>query len=148
MTQSLYLQGASIKTLEAGIDGQVTAVKLEDGSLIEADTVMQFHYSWTIIVILVQGGLLVCYLFTGQLFLYVSLHGWKHVHFSFHFQVVIGIGAKPAVSPFESVGLNSTVGGIQVIISSQAQYFLFNFRVLTSNTICGIYKKSKYLATS
>lgn len=29
-------------------------------------------------------------------------------------QVVIGIGAKPAVSPFESVGLSSTVGGIQV----------------------------------
>jgi hypothetical protein len=26
----------------------------------------------------------------------------------------VGIGAKPAVSPFESVGLNSTVGGIQV----------------------------------
>ncbi|KAL1827107.1 hypothetical protein ACET3Z_005519 [Daucus carota] len=61
-----FVKGASIKTLEAGIDGQVTAVKLEDGSLIEADT------------------------------------------------VVIGIGAKPAVSPFESVGLNSTVGGIQV----------------------------------
>lgn len=30
------------------------------------------------------------------------------------FQVVIGIGAKPAVGPFEQVGLNSTVGGIQV----------------------------------
>ncbi|KAL4019116.1 hypothetical protein IC575_022755 [Cucumis melo] len=28
--------------------------------------------------------------------------------------VVIGIGAKPAVGPFEQVGLNSTVGGIQV----------------------------------
>lgn len=34
------------------------------------------------------------------------------------YQIVIGIGAKPAVSPFESVGLNSTVGGIQVIISA------------------------------
>lgn len=29
-------------------------------------------------------------------------------------QVVIGIGAKPAVTPFESVGLNNTLGGIQV----------------------------------
>lgn len=29
-------------------------------------------------------------------------------------QVIIGIGAKPAVSPFESVGLNTSVGGIQV----------------------------------
>lgn len=28
--------------------------------------------------------------------------------------VVVGIGAKPAVSPFEAIGLNSTVGGIQV----------------------------------
>ncbi|KAL8503439.1 hypothetical protein ACS0TY_022255 [Phlomoides rotata] len=28
--------------------------------------------------------------------------------------VVIGIGAKPAVGPFEGVGLNSTVGGIEV----------------------------------
>ncbi|XP_031131266.1 monodehydroascorbate reductase, chloroplastic/mitochondrial [Ipomoea triloba] len=28
--------------------------------------------------------------------------------------VVVGIGAKPAVSPFEIVGLNNTVGGIQV----------------------------------
>ncbi|XP_047972913.1 monodehydroascorbate reductase, chloroplastic/mitochondrial [Salvia hispanica] len=28
--------------------------------------------------------------------------------------VVIGIGAKPAVGPFESIGLNSSVGGIQV----------------------------------
>jgi len=29
-------------------------------------------------------------------------------------QVVIGIGAKPAVGPFEKVGVNTTVGGIQV----------------------------------
>lgn len=28
--------------------------------------------------------------------------------------VIVGIGAKPAVSPFESVGLSNTVGGIQV----------------------------------
>ncbi|KAE8055397.1 hypothetical protein FH972_012237 [Carpinus fangiana] len=61
-----FLKGASIKNLEAGSDGRVTAVKLEDGSNIEADT------------------------------------------------VIIGIGAKPAVSPFESVGLNTSVGGIQV----------------------------------
>lgn len=61
-----FLKGASIKNLEAGSDGHVTAVKLEDGSNIEADT------------------------------------------------VIIGIGAKPAVSPFESVGLNTSVGGIQV----------------------------------
>jgi len=34
--------------------------------------------------------------------------------FSFWSQVIIGIGAKPAVSPFERVGLNTDVGGIQV----------------------------------
>ncbi|KAJ6797279.1 monodehydroascorbate reductase 5, mitochondrial isoform X1 [Iris pallida] len=28
--------------------------------------------------------------------------------------VIVGIGAKPVVSPFETVGLNTTVGGIQV----------------------------------
>ncbi|XP_022157151.1 monodehydroascorbate reductase 5, mitochondrial [Momordica charantia] len=61
-----FLKGASIKHLEAGANGCVTSVKLEDGSSIEADT------------------------------------------------VVIGIGAKPAVGPFERVGLNSSVGGIQV----------------------------------
>lgn len=33
-------------------------------------------------------------------------------------QVVIGIGAKPAVGPFERIGLNSTVGGIQVRMNS------------------------------
>lgn len=31
-----------------------------------------------------------------------------------NFQVIIGIGAKPAVGPFERVGLNTDVGGIQV----------------------------------
>ncbi|KAJ0048037.1 hypothetical protein Pint_15098 [Pistacia integerrima] len=61
-----FLKGASIKNLEAGSDGRVAAVKLEDGSTIDADT------------------------------------------------IIIGIGAKPAVSPFERVGLNSAVGGIQV----------------------------------
>ncbi|OWM85289.1 hypothetical protein CDL15_Pgr028076 [Punica granatum] len=61
-----FMKGASIKTLEAGSDGRVSAVKLGDGSIVEADT------------------------------------------------VVIGIGAKPAVSPFEAVGLNTSVGGIQV----------------------------------
>ncbi|XP_061337811.1 monodehydroascorbate reductase, chloroplastic/mitochondrial [Gastrolobium bilobum] len=60
------LKGASIKNLEAGSNGQVAAVKLGDGSIVEADT------------------------------------------------VIIGIGAKPAVSPFEGVGLNTDVGGIQV----------------------------------
>lgn len=61
-----FLKGASIKNLEAGVDGRVTYVKLDDGSTLEADT------------------------------------------------VIIGIGAKPAVSPFERVGLESSVGGIQV----------------------------------
>ncbi|XP_030474939.2 monodehydroascorbate reductase, chloroplastic/mitochondrial [Syzygium oleosum] len=61
-----FKKGASIKHLEAGSDGRVCSVKLEDGSTIEADT------------------------------------------------VVIGIGAKPAVGPFERVGLNTSVGGIQV----------------------------------
>ncbi|KAK6137392.1 hypothetical protein DH2020_028864 [Rehmannia glutinosa] len=61
-----FVKGASIKNLEAGSDGRVVGVKLEDGSIIEADT------------------------------------------------VVVGIGAKPAVGPFENVGLSKTVGGIQV----------------------------------
>lgn len=61
-----FVKGASIKNIEAGSDGHVTAVKLENGSTIEADT------------------------------------------------IIIGIGAKPAVSPFERVGINTTVGGIQV----------------------------------
>lgn len=61
-----FIKGAKIKNLDAGSDGRVAAVKLEDGSTIDADT------------------------------------------------VVIGIGAKPAVGPFEKVGLNTTVGGIQV----------------------------------
>ncbi|KAK6158225.1 hypothetical protein DH2020_005539 [Rehmannia glutinosa] len=60
-----FVKGASIKNLEAGSDGRVVGVKLEDGSIIEADT------------------------------------------------VVVGIGAKPAVGPFENVGLSKTVGGIQ-----------------------------------
>jgi hypothetical protein len=29
-------------------------------------------------------------------------------------QVIVGIGAKPAVSPFEAVGINNEVGGIEV----------------------------------
>ncbi|GMY30407.1 monodehydroascorbate reductase, chloroplastic/mitochondrial [Fagus crenata] len=61
-----FLKGVSIKNLETGSGGSVAAVKLEDGSTIEADT------------------------------------------------VIIGIGAKPAVGPFERLGLKSTVGGIQV----------------------------------
>ena len=31
-------------------------------------------------------------------------------------QIVIGIGAKPAIGPFEKVGLDTTVGGIQVSV--------------------------------
>ncbi|KDP25386.1 hypothetical protein JCGZ_20542 [Jatropha curcas] len=61
-----FLKGTAIKNLEAGSDGRVTSVRLGDGSIIEADT------------------------------------------------VIIGIGAKPVVSPFEKVGLNTTIGGIQV----------------------------------
>ncbi|KAL7183089.1 hypothetical protein ACSBR1_041715 [Camellia fascicularis] len=61
-----FLKGVSIKNLEVGSDGRVAAVKLENGTTIEADT------------------------------------------------IVIGIGAKPAVSPFETLPLNTTVGGIQV----------------------------------
>ncbi|XVF13066.1 hypothetical protein REPUB_Repub08aG0175700 [Reevesia pubescens] len=68
-----FLKGASIKNLEAGSDGQVAAVKLGDGSTIEAD-MWPFHHS--------------------------ADSYWY--------------GAKPAVSPFEVVGLNNTVGGIQV----------------------------------
>ncbi|KAI9108367.1 hypothetical protein K1719_020558 [Acacia pycnantha] len=60
------LKGASIKNLEADSNGHVTAVKLGDGSTIDADT------------------------------------------------VIVGIGAKPVVGPFERVGLNKDVGGIQV----------------------------------
>ncbi|KAI4310346.1 hypothetical protein MLD38_035330 [Melastoma candidum] len=61
-----FVKGLSIKNLEAGSDGRVSAVKLEDGSLLEADT------------------------------------------------VVVGIGAKPAISPFEMLETNPKVGGIQV----------------------------------
>ncbi|CAN6485216.1 unnamed protein product [Victoria cruziana] len=61
-----FLKNKSINKLEAGIDGKVASVKLDDGSTIDADT------------------------------------------------VIVGIGAKPAVSPFEMVGLNNKVGGIQV----------------------------------
>ncbi|KAI7994596.1 hypothetical protein LOK49_LG11G02689 [Camellia lanceoleosa] len=61
-----FLKGVSIKNLEVGSDRRVAAVKLENGTTIEADT------------------------------------------------IVIGIGAKPAVSPFERLPLNTTVGGIQV----------------------------------
>lgn len=35
-------QGASIKNLEADSDGHVAAVKLEDGSTVDADTVILF----------------------------------------------------------------------------------------------------------
>lgn len=42
LTCLIVLQGASIKNLEAGSGGRIAAVKLEDGSAIEADTVMFF----------------------------------------------------------------------------------------------------------
>ncbi|KAG5228318.1 monodehydroascorbate reductase [Salix suchowensis] len=64
-----------MKNLEAGSDGRVASIKLENGK------------------------------------------NWKHiinVFFLFILQVIIGIGAKPAVSPFERLGLNNSVGGIQV----------------------------------
>ncbi|XP_074264790.1 monodehydroascorbate reductase, chloroplastic/mitochondrial-like [Silene latifolia] len=61
-----FVKGAKIQNLEAGSDGRVAAVKLENGSAIEADT------------------------------------------------IIIGIGARPATSPFDNVGLNTSVGGIQV----------------------------------
>ncbi|KAJ0967038.1 hypothetical protein J5N97_023955 [Dioscorea zingiberensis] len=61
-----FLKGVLIDKLEAGADGRVATVKLRNGNMIEADT------------------------------------------------VIVGIGAKPVVGPFEMVGLNSTVGGIQV----------------------------------
>ncbi|MQL80527.1 hypothetical protein Taro_012968, partial [Colocasia esculenta] len=61
-----FLKGALIDKLEAGSDGRVATVRLNGGSVIEADT------------------------------------------------VIVGIGAKPVVSPFEAVGLNESVGGIQV----------------------------------
>lgn len=38
MISHLFDQGASIKNLEPGSDGHVAAIKLEDGSTIEADT--------------------------------------------------------------------------------------------------------------
>lgn len=61
-----FLKGSRIDKLEAGPDGRVAAVILENGSTVEADT------------------------------------------------VIVGIGAKPAVGPFEEVGLNKDIGGIQV----------------------------------
>ena len=32
-------------------------------------------------------------------------------------QVVIGIGAKPAIGPFETLSMNNSIGGIQVLLS-------------------------------
>jgi hypothetical protein len=34
-------------------------------------------------------------------------------------QVIVGIGAKPAVSPSEAVGVNSQVGGIEVCFDAK-----------------------------
>ena len=40
-------------------------------------------------------------------------------------QVIVGIGAKPVVSPFEAVGLNTTVGGIQVSVPEYSSMLIF-----------------------
>ncbi|XP_006828797.2 monodehydroascorbate reductase 5, mitochondrial isoform X1 [Amborella trichopoda] len=61
-----FLKGMMVDKLEAGSDGRVAVVRLKNGSLVEADT------------------------------------------------VIVGIGAKPAIGPFETLGLNNSVGGIQV----------------------------------
>lgn len=53
-----------------------------------------------------------------RFYLYVKQEGKgikeSKIIFSSGSQVIIGIGAKPAVTPFERVGLNTEVGGIQV----------------------------------
>lgn len=61
-----FMKGVTIKNLEAGPDGRVAAVELENGSTIKAD------------------------------------------------MIIVGIGAKPAIGPFDKLDLNTTVGGIQV----------------------------------
>lgn len=48
-------------------------------------------------------------------------------------QIVIGIGAKPAVGPFEKVGLNTTVGGLEVSV-------LLFFKVLRLRKDCPLCK--------
>lgn len=45
-----------------------------------------------------------------------------NVLFLFILQVIIGIGAKPAVGPFERLGLNNSVGGIQVSMVQQRSF--------------------------
>jgi len=37
-------------------------------------------------------------------------------------QVVVGIGAKPVVSPFEAVGVNHEVGGIEVCFHAKVNW--------------------------
>lgn len=53
-----------------------------------------------------------------RFYLYVKQEGKgikeSKIIFSSGSQVIIGIGARPAVSPFERVGQNTDVGGIQV----------------------------------
>jgi len=36
-------------------------------------------------------------------------------------QVIVGIGAKPVVSPFEAVGINPEVGGIEVCFHAKVR---------------------------
>jgi hypothetical protein len=40
-------------------------------------------------------------------------------------QVIVGIGAKPAVSPFEAVGVNNEVGGIEVCFHPELMNLLW-----------------------
>uniref|UniRef100_A0A0E0QEE5 FAD/NAD(P)-binding domain-containing protein n=1 Tax=Oryza rufipogon TaxID=4529 RepID=A0A0E0QEE5_ORYRU len=61
-----FIKGALIDKLEAGSDGRVSSAVLEDGSVVEADT------------------------------------------------VIVGIGARPVIGPFEAVGVNTKVGGIEM----------------------------------
>lgn len=37
-------------------------------------------------------------------------------------QVVVGIGAKPVISPFEAVGVNHEVGGIEVCFHAKVNW--------------------------
>lgn len=51
----ILAQGAKIKHLESGPDGRVAAVKLEDGSSIESDTVKQRFLMFFEILIITEN---------------------------------------------------------------------------------------------
>lgn len=57
----------------------------------------------------------------------------------FTLQVVIGIGAKPAIGPFETLSMNKSIGGIQVLLSQNILMIHFpafiSFEVITSREI-------------